>query len=306
MTGIKAGPARRHHAGIRREPYRMLICSAGDPSSLGALKVGAVLARRRSAAVHVLTVATPFPHKLPSVFDVAPPAMLDDDSRRAAIEQLREQLLTVRGARSWTMRAATGFAPETILDAARRWPASLIVLGLGSHGLTDRLIGSETAVALARKSPIPILAVPASATELPRHAVVAIDFSESSIASARLAATMLRPNGRITLIHASALVVPESDPGSMLDLYTTGAKDRLDEIRNQIHRRTKRQVDAVLATGGVVEELLSHATEHESDLIALGSHDAGALERLLTGSIRARVLRAAGCSVLVTPAVSEN
>jgi nucleotide-binding universal stress UspA family protein len=306
MTGIKTVPARRQPAGIQREPYRILIGSAGDASALGALKVGALLARRRSATVHALAVATPFPHKLPSVFNVAPPAILDDDSRRAALEQLREQLMTVRGARNWTMRAATGYAADTILDAARRWPASLIVVGLGSHGLADRLIGSETALTLARKSPAPVLAVPPTATELPKHAVVAIDFSESSIASARLAATMLRPNGRITLIHASALVVPESQPGSLLDLYTTGARDRLAEIRNQIHRRTKRHVDSVLASGGVVEQLLAHAADRESDLIALGSHDAGMLERLLAGSVRARVLRAAGCSVLVTPAMGEN
>lgn len=301
MTAVLPTRARRRNANTIRQPYRILVGASGEPSSLGALRVAQALARRRSASVHALTVATPFPHRIPTVFNVAPPPLVDDDSRRAALEQLRLQLASVRGTRGWTMRATVGFAADSIVDAAARWPASLVIIGLGHHGFADRLIGSETAVTVAKRSKVPVLAVPPDATQLPMHAVAAIDFSESSIEAAMLAATMLGPNGQLSLIHASVLAMDESRPGSVLDVYTSGAKAKLQEIQERVHRRTKRRVTSVVAGGDIVDRLVQYAADQRCDLIALGAHEAGVLERLLAGSVRTRVLRAVGCAVLVAP-----
>src|SRR4051812_49075712 len=67
-------------------PYRILVASAGDPSTAGAVRVALALARRRGATVQVLAVATPFPHNISAGFGAAPPAVLDDDARRATLE----------------------------------------------------------------------------------------------------------------------------------------------------------------------------------------------------------------------------
>jgi nucleotide-binding universal stress UspA family protein len=297
MTAIQ--PVRRtgRSATTKIQPYRILVGSDGTDASLGAIRVAQLLARRKSASVHALSVATPFPHS--SVLTLVPPALIDDENRHTALETLRQQLTTVRGTRGWTMRATAGFPADSIMGAAERWPADLIVVGLGRHGFIDRLIGSETAVKIAMHSNVAVLAVPPDAQQLPMHAVAAIDFTDASVAAAMLAATLLGPNGLLTLTHAAFLVKDESDPGSLVDVYTTGAREKLEAIRERIHRRMKRRVDVALRPGAVVDALTEIALARKADMIALGGHERPLLERLFTGSVRASILRNTGCAVLV-------
>ena len=302
MTSTRPARTGRRPTSTHHEPFRILVGSSGDESALGALHLARALARRKSASVHALAVAAPFPHAIPTAMNVGPPPVLDEDSRRAAIETLRHQLATVRGTGAWTMRGTVGFAADSIVDAADRWPASLIVVGLGKHGLLDRLIGSETAVTIAKGAHVPVLAVPADARQLPERAVVAVDFTDASMEAAMLAAAMLGPNGRLTLMHSSQLGGHDGDPGSLGDVYAAGVRQKLSEAQEHVRRHTKRQVASVVTGADIVDELTRFAAEEHCDLIALGGSDLGHLDRFLAGSTRARVLRAAGCSVLIVPA----
>jgi nucleotide-binding universal stress UspA family protein len=291
---------------VRTQPFRILVASAGEADSLGAIRLATTLARRRSASVHALIVATPFPHSFPSIAAIAPPAMVDDGNRRHALEVLRHQLSTVRGTGEWAIRAATGFPADSIKDAATRWPASLIVMGTGEHGLAGRLFGSATTVKVAMLSTVPVLAVPRKARELPTEAVAAIDFSASSVAAARMAATLLGPNGTLTLLYASSLITEEAAIGTLPALYTAGARDRLAVIAEDIGRRANRKVVAAVASGSIVDRLFDRVESNQCDLIALGAHEPTLLERLLVGKVRAKVLRAAPCAVLVMPPTPEE
>ena len=301
MTSASVVPARGGGRGMKTKPYRILVASDATPTALGAIRLAAVLGRRRSASVHALIVSTPFPHTFPSPAVVAPPALLDADNRRDALESLRFQLGNVRGTRDWAIRGATGFAAETIADAAQRWPASLVIMGRGEHGLFDRLVGSETTVKVASHATVPVLAVPSNAHELPTRAVAAVDFSESSVAAAHFAATLLGSRGTLTLLYASALITSEAPAGMVTDLYTAGARERLLGIADDIHRVSRRPVHVELATGGIVDRLLDFAEEKDCDLIALGAHEPTLFERLIAGRVRPRILRGASCSVLVAP-----
>ncbi|MEO7085677.1 MAG: universal stress protein [Gemmatimonadaceae bacterium] len=292
-------PPRRSR--ITKQPYRILVASAGDGSSIGAVHVAVTLARRKSASVHVLSVATPFPHVASTGLHVAPPALVDEDNRRGVIDSTRRQLGLVRGTKNWTLRAMVGWPVDCVLDAAARWPASLVIVGIGDHGVLDRLIGTETSLTLARRSTVPILAVPQSTRALPMRGVAAIDFTESSINAARIAATLLGPNGTLTLLHASTLVNQTSTPGSLTDVYTTGATDKLNEIRERVHRDTKRRVECAVVHGEVVDEIIGLVDTEQCDFIALGGHDQSFVDRLLLGSIRSRVLRKSPCPVLIAP-----
>lgn len=306
MTAPTVSRARHRRGELRTQPFRILVASDGEPGALGAIRVATLLARRRSASVHALIVAVPFPHTLPSIFAVAPPILVDSESRRVSLEALRSQLGEVRGTGAWTMRATTGFPPTSINDVAQRWPASVVIMGMGKHSFTDRLIGSETAVQVASHATAPILAVPADASALPTRAVAAVDFSESSIAAAEFAATLLGSNGKLTLLYASPLIGSDSKSGTLTDLYTTGAQERLAEIASDIHRRTKRPVHFEVASSGIVDSLLAFVERSESDLIAVGAQERGLIDRLLMGRVRSSVIRAATCSVLVVPAARRE
>ena len=59
------------------------------------------------------------------------------------------------------------------------------------------------------------------------------------------------------------------------------------------------QCTTVLADGFTVEEICRLATEHNAQLIVVGSHGWGAARRLLSGSVSTGLVHSAPCPVLV-------
>lgn len=302
-TMTSATPARTTR--MRIEPFNILVATAGDEESTGAVRAAALLARRMESNVEVLTVVTPFPHALPTGLMMTTAAEVDEDGRKAAMARVREQLHDIRGAAAWPVHAAIGWPADCIVAAAQRWGASLIVMGIGEHSPIARLFGSETAIAVAKRSGTPILAVPPTFSRAPGRAFAAIDFSSSSVAGAQLAARLMPASGSVTLVHTSIFAKATTEPGSVMDLYSTGAHDRLERIAKQITRATKRRVKTMLTDGPVAEVLTSVAESAKGDLIALGSHERGLIDRLLIGSVRSEILRRSGCPVLIVPEHGE-
>jgi nucleotide-binding universal stress UspA family protein len=300
MPRLKSAPD-SPRAGRMAQPYRILVATAGEPESIGAIHVARTLARRKRARIHVLAVTTAFPHSAPPVFPPAPPVQVDESNRLATFEQARNQLATVPGASDWTTTAVVGWPGDRIVDAGTRWHASLIIVGAGKHGLFDRLIGSETAITIVRRSTVPVLVVPPTARGLPGRAVAAIDFTDSSITAARQAASLLDPDGVLVLLHASTLIKTDPKAGSMTDIYTAGAMEKLEELRARLHRETRRDVQTLVVSGTVVDQLRSYVEHGGCDLIALGGHDLGLIDRLFLGSTREDILRNPPCAVLVAP-----
>lgn len=279
-------------------PLQILVGATGDESSVGALHVAAAIARRSGAIVRVLTVSTPFPHGV-GVGEITMPPMADEENRRAALDGVKSRLATVADTEEWKVQAVVGWPGEAIVDAAERWPASLIVLGRGAHHAWDRLFGPETAISVTRHARAPVLAVAPAARKVPSRVLAAIDFTKSSVNAAKLAARIMAPSGTLTLAHVTAFDESKAGEGSLAELYDTGVADKLDEYRREIHRETQRRVETAVLTGEVVPRLVEYANRERCDLIAVGGHHLGFVDRILMGSVRSGVLRSASCSVLI-------
>ena len=279
-------------------PLHLLVGATGDESSVGALHLAAAIAKRSSSTVRIVTVTTPFPHAV-GVADVTSPPMMDEENRRAALGAVQARLDALPDAEAWNVHAVVGWPGEAIVDEADRWPASLIVLGRGTHHAWDRLFGPETAIAVARRTHAPVLAVPPSARKIPSRVLAAIDFTKSSVNAAKLAARLMAPNGTLILAHVTAFDPGTATEGSMGDLYDTGAADKLAALQSEIQRETPRRIETALFTGDVVGKLIEHARRERCDLIAVGGHHMGFVDRILMGSVRSGLLRSAECSVLI-------
>jgi len=278
-------------------PLHLLVGATGEESSVGALHVAAAIARRSGASVRVVTVSTPFPHAV-GVVDVTSPPIVDEENRRAALGAVKSRLENLPDAKQWNVHAVVGWPGEAIVDEAERWPASLIVLGKGAHHAWDRLFGPETAIAVTRRTHAPVLAVSPNARKIPSRVLAAIDFTKSSVNSAKLAARLMAPNGTLILAHVSPFE-DHTGEGSLADLYDAGVEDKLEACRREILRETRRRIEIAVLTGEVVPKLVEYADRERCDLIAVGGHHLGFVDRILLGSVRSGVLRAAACSVLI-------
>ena len=279
---------------------RQAVRDFGVPDSLAGA-VGTLLPGVELATGVALGVATPFPHNVSMLVSLREPVSIDESARLALLDEVVRAVGPIAGSDRWAKRASVGIPADEIAAAAARWNVQLVVLGLGKHGRLDRLFGRETAVAVMRLARAPVLAVVPSARELPKRAVAAIDFTAASMAAARVAAHLLAPNGTLVVAHVSAFSDAAMKPGGIADMYRSGARAKLEAAADELRRSTNCTVESVLLDGSAGEALVRFARRTHCDLVALGGHEQGLVDRVLLGSVRTLVVRDAPCSVLIAP-----
>jgi nucleotide-binding universal stress UspA family protein len=137
--------------------------------------------------------------------------------------------------------------------------------------------------------------------------LVPVDGSEPSV-NAGVAATALasQTGGHILFcsvvddagVIAETSEMPWTDPTPVIETLTEDARGFLAEAER---RAAEAHVPCTteLATGNPVEEIVRLADERGADLIVMGSHGRGGLERLILGSATEGVLRRCRVPLLV-------
>jgi|tagenome__1003787_1003787.scaffolds.fasta_scaffold20985138_7 nucleotide-binding universal stress UspA family protein len=279
----------------------IVVATDGLPQSRGALAMARALAGTLHGTINVVAV-----HQ--SIGMTAPDGQLLLDPNVAAslradlTRRVREQCTGGGddGALVEQSEVLNGEPARVISDVAAKRHAQLIIVGMGRHELVDRIFGDETALKVARTSHVPVLAVPDGDFSVPRHAVVAIDFSEGSVRAARAALRLLTADGVLELVH----VVPRDrlfDAWVAQEEYVRFVRHSLTRFRARLAIPPNVRVDDVILNGDPARELLAYATRVGADLIAAGSHGHGFVTRLVIGSVTTKLLRMASCPVLVIP-----
>jgi len=203
---------------------------------------------------------------------------------------------------SWPVDVQLGSPSRALAAEALHRHASVIVMGIGRHNPLDRLFGSETTLATLRASRVPVLAVSANFPAHPTHAVVGLDFSAASVHAARLAARLVAPDGRLTLVHVRPQFEHRSADWQAWDVdYGRTLPSLFDQVRAQLDPPDGVIVETVTVRGDPASSLLSFVQQVQCDLLAVGTQRRRVLERLVVGSVATKVLRTARCGVLAVP-----
>ena len=294
-----ASSLRSHHGAV-------LVACDGTPASGDALFTAARLAASALGGVlQVLGVCQPTPG-LAADMDVVPvSAELDAVGCRAMQQDMQRALsISPAGDPSWPVSVRLGSPPRVLAAEAVRRQALVIVMGIGRHHPLDRSFGTETTLATLRESRVPVLAVASHVITDPLHAVVGLDFSTASVQAAHLAARLVAPNGRLTLLHVQPRFEhPSADWQAWDAEYGRTLPPLFDQVRTQLDAQDGVLVETVTVRGDPAASLLSMAQQIQCDLIAVGTQRHSVLERLIVGSVATRVLRSARCSVLAVPSV---
>jgi len=273
----------------------ILLATQGADTSDAAASVAARIASQRNTVLSAVCVVEP-----PLVVDGGfaawyVPTLEENEAvhlslREAVSAQLR------RCDASAQVQVRTGPPASEIASAARETGAEMIVLGLGRHDFLDRALGDETALQLVQQAVTPVLAVPPGMTAMPRRAVVAIDFSPTSIASARACAQWLVKGGTIHLVY----VAGEWHGGYPAE-QRAGAEGALAAIGQHLDAPRGMNVEQSVVEGEAAEQLLKLAANSGADVIVLGSHGYGFWKRLTIGSVASKIIRLSSAAVFVTP-----
>ena len=169
MSGLLLPIPRFHGRGLSPEwSNHILVGADGRESSDAAIAMAWALAKRA-----VLDLV--------SVLGTNACGMAPEEERSERMSVVGAQLKRVIGTLpDGEMLVQAGSPADIIADAARRRLASLLVIGLGTCPVRDRLLGEELALAIARRARTPLLAVAPGHTKPPKRIVVGMDFSPAS------------------------------------------------------------------------------------------------------------------------------
>jgi nucleotide-binding universal stress UspA family protein len=278
----------------------LLVATDGTRSADAAICAAHAIAARTKQRVTMIAVNSPIP-MIAAEVQIATSPRIEEESCATLRTQVESQLQRLRIGGAWPLDVVTGDPAATIARMAQSMGAALVIMGVGGHGLVDRIIGDELVLHVLRLGTVPVLAVAPTFVGLPNQAVAAVDFSKSSVRALRCAMDVLATNGIVTAAH---IVSRDLDPVSWTgtDAPYHGTIGRaFDRIAGEVAGPDTVSLDRRVLPGDPAREVLALAKQTGAQLIVAGSHGHNFLTRLMLGSVSTRLIRGATCSVLVAP-----
>jgi len=238
----------------------------------------------------------------------------------AVFDEARKSLPPTMVATS-TAILAEHTAAEGILIEAKNCNADLIALGAQGLSAWEQLLLGSVSQAVAHNSTLPVCVVrprPAERAGRPLSVLYAYDGSAGSAAALATAERLTFPADTQVVALAvvesiSAGTMPtwlmqkarDADSEAMADAWTREHEEDKRQSRDQLAEHMAKQpapwsaAESIVAEGHAAEQIIRAVREREIDLVVLGSHGKGMLQRLLIGSTSSKVLAGAPCSVLL-------
>jgi nucleotide-binding universal stress UspA family protein len=287
----------------------VLIGTSLEDESDRVVRAGLAVARAAGARVH-LVHATPGGPRIPG-----PETGLGDDFGQELTAWCEERLhgqierLGIGPSELAGAEVVEGVAHRVLTAAAQSAAADLIVVGAtGSGPFAAELLGS-TAERVARKATCPVLLVRGELLVPPRRVLAPVDLSPLSGDSFRCGMHLLAQLGKSAEIEVRAVYAL-----SFLEALALRRREKreiseaeaerlsTEELRRFVRENGTAapiQVATALLPGEARFEILEELRQRPVDLIMLGTHGRGGLDRLILGSVAATIARKAPVSVLL-------
>lgn len=280
----------------------IVVASDGSESSEPALASALLLTQNTGGTVYVVAIHQVMPLLVSEL--TAMPALLEAEAgRRDALRrQVESQVHRIAGEQSpaWTIIVHDGDPATELSRISAELGARVLVLGVRHRHLADRLFGRETALRLVQRCRVPLLIVPTGFAHLPRHALIAIDFSSPSLEAGRAALRMFDTISDVSLMHVTPSPLPPPQLyGTWREWLEEDTTRGFEWARTELALPPNITMETVTREGHAAREIVSVARDRGVDLIVTGSRGAGLLDRLLIGSTARGVVHGADCAVLV-------
>ncbi|NDL66223.1 universal stress protein [Anaerotalea alkaliphila] len=231
-----------------------------------------------------------------------------DEALQAQKRVLERQGYTVE------TRVVSGIAKNEINRVAETEGYSIIVVGAEAHSLTSEVLFSGLAYDVIHHSRLPVLLVRlvrdpdgsevrASGMKPEGPVLFNTDFSETAANAFRYLESLVEGGTRqVVLFHVQdqSRIYPYLI--DQLDEFNRIDTERLENMRQELARKGKAEVECMIRYGYPQKEILQLAREKGAQLIVMGSQGRGFLKEMFLGSVSNSIARQAACSVLLVPA----
>lgn len=235
---------------------------------------------------------------------VVPPIQPED-----VIEEVRRFCTPVVGG-SPEIVVMEGNPAKEIVLLADRMPADLLVMGTHGRGGFERLFLGSVTEKVLRTTFCPVLTVPPPIQTPSDDPVVyttilcPVDFSDTSSRALQYASSLAKDtNARLILLHVleSLIDAPDVDMSAYINVpeYRRHLEqDAMTRLETALPDARSGRSEERVTSGKPFREILRVAAETKADLIVMGVHGRGAVERWVFGSTTHHIIREARRAVL--------
>lgn len=292
---------------------RVLLATDGSASSDRARDLVASLTWPKGTVVRVVTAVEPHLEMLAAPFAMPASNVIDE----LDAELVTHAETTLDAAERVLREAGLGVerlllherAADAIIDQAREWGATLVVLGNRGHSTLASLILGSTSAEVVDHAPCPVLVARDRAVE---EVVLGVDGSPGALLAEHLLTDWpMFHRLPASIVSVAATGIPWN-PGMAGGLYDVVIESYSTDVENARHEvadlaeavAVRLRHEGVAAVSHVREgdpagELVAFARSRSRPLIVLGSRGHTGLARLLLGGVARNVLYHATCSVLI-------
>lgn len=249
-----------------------------------------------------------FAHAVPepwsAIVDVTPPRDLLE-FRQALVHSARQDLVL-----HLRERDAPGQADDVIVRLGRtarvlqqvvdERNADLVVLGGKRHSALARWLGGSTAHNAVRSLSVPVL-VTRTPPAAPRRILVAVDMSAAAnptLATAERLALAFGAQLRAVSVLEPFPVSLEGSPALTPEYFALWEEMLKRDVWPLLRHPA---TETVVRQGPIIDTLAREAADWHADLLVVGSHGKGWVDRMLIGSVTERLLNDLPTSLLVVP-----
>jgi len=280
----------------------ILVATDGSITSSSACTAADLIAARRGARVHVLSVLRPYPVIVPPLGVLSAASWIDRAGAERIEKTIRAQLASISRSVEWTTETRVGVPASVVARTASDRRADLIIIGESHHGRFDRLIGEETSTQLARRVKLPLLVASAAMCRLPRRVVIAFGLTSDDFSGLAAALEILGAPSSVSCVH----VQPRSeflgvDWAEYDGEYRDRVKVTFERMENALASFPGMHPELVVLHGDPVTELNGYAESVKADMTVLGIKSRGAGSFVPGGGIAMKMLRSSHRSVLLIP-----
>lgn len=266
----------------------------GSSESGSAAAIGWMLARAAGVRCQLVHAT----HDASASFELAGSGAVTESLQLALLAQARAEVgstlgETVPAAVVDGMVVSTGGAQHVLDAVIAEMDASILVLGGKHHSRLGRWLGGSTVQNMVRRVNVPLLVTAGELRARPR-VLVAVDQSYAAAPTVRQAVAFAQLLGSpLRALHvidpAPAIAeLPRDWSREIVERDIWPIIPLVDEAK-------------VMREGVPFDTIVSEATAWNADVIVVGSHGKGWVDRLLIGSVTEDLLNNLPCAVLVVP-----
>jgi nucleotide-binding universal stress UspA family protein len=293
----------------------VLVPLDGSALAEQALSVGASLARRAAAPLHLISVVEPVPETVRREFPDLATTETEEETvrRRAYLDRLAEM---VRATRPGVVNSSvlSGHPSEAIAAYAARERLDFVVLTTHGRARLARWCLGSVAETLLRRSQAPLLLLhPSEAPRLGeyRRIVVGLDGEhDRHVLEAALRLGSTSPGACYVLVAVVESEVPlltplakhPHHPGrSGQDRRVAEAEVRLDALAQDLERQGVAVTRNVIGRRSVARALRDIGRSAGADCLVVGTHGLSGVDRAMIGSVAVKLMRQTELPLLVVP-----